>query len=286
MQKLLTIVTVAYNAEKLIEKTIKSIISQKKFDLVEYIVIDGQSSDGTMEVVKKYRDKIDIIISEQDNGIYDALNKGIELASSPWIIFMHAGDIFFDEKTISSAMNHFNKQWDVIYGSRNMVSEKTGEVIYHEEARPVSDMLITMPFGHQSAFIKLETLKKYPYDTQYRLSADYDSFIRMYKDRCMFHNIKTTICDFAIGGASSLYRLRSQLETISLLIRHFGKDVAYNSEFFINFRYSHGAKRKIKMQNLVNKTEKVITDYYTSKAYKLAYVLIYPISKITRLLKK
>jgi cellulose synthase/poly-beta-1,6-N-acetylglucosamine synthase-like glycosyltransferase len=102
---LISIITVVYNGEKFLEETIKSVINQT-YDNVEYIIIDGGSSDGTIDIIKKYEDYIDYWVSEKDNGIYDAMNKGIDLATGIWINFMNAGDLFFDN-TIEHLKTNF-----------------------------------------------------------------------------------------------------------------------------------------------------------------------------------
>ena len=98
---LISIITVVFNGEKYLEQTIQSVINQT-YDNVEYIIIDGGSTDGTVDIIKKYEGQIDYWISEEDDGIYDAMNKGINLASGEWINFMNAGDIFYDEKVLNT----------------------------------------------------------------------------------------------------------------------------------------------------------------------------------------
>ncbi len=98
----ISVVTVCYNAESAIENTILSVINQT-YTSVEYIIVDGASKDSTMDIVNKYRDKISVIVSEPDKGIYDAMNKGIKLATGDWICFMNAGDSYVNENTIESS---------------------------------------------------------------------------------------------------------------------------------------------------------------------------------------
>ena len=112
---LISIITVVFNCEKYLEETIKSVINQT-YDNIEYIIIDGGSSDGTLDIIKKYEDKITYWVSEKDGGIYDAMNKGIELSHGEWINFMNGGDIFFNKTVIEDVFlsNNF-KNIDIVY---------------------------------------------------------------------------------------------------------------------------------------------------------------------------
>ena len=109
---LISIITVVYNGEKYLEETIQSVINQT-YDNVEYIIIDGGSTDGTLNIIKKYEDKIDYWVSERDNGIYDAMNKGIFLATGEWLNFMNAGDKFYNTNVLQNIFIQINKFIDV-----------------------------------------------------------------------------------------------------------------------------------------------------------------------------
>lgn len=155
-----SIITVCYNAEHEIEKTILSVIEQK-YNNVEYIVIDGKSQDSTIDKINHYADSIDIIISEPDHGIYDAMNKGISLASGKWICFMNAGDLFYDEHVLCKIFNNNHYDVDVIYGDTVHIT-KYGTYLF--KAGKSSDLERNLPFCHQSCFVKLERLKQHKFD--------------------------------------------------------------------------------------------------------------------------
>ena len=104
----ISVITICYNCEKTIEKTIKSVLEQKYND-IEYIIIDGGSQDDTLKIIKTYNDKITKLVSERDNGIYDAINKGIELSKGEVIALLHGNDIFFDENVLSKVAEFFIK---------------------------------------------------------------------------------------------------------------------------------------------------------------------------------
>ena len=117
IQPKISVVTVCYNAVNDIEKTILSVINQT-YPNIEYLIIDGGSKDGTMDIVNKYKDKIDVIVSEPDKGIYDAMNKGIDRATGDWINFMNAGDCFYNNVALESVFprNYESVNFDILYG--------------------------------------------------------------------------------------------------------------------------------------------------------------------------
>ena len=122
----ITVVTVCYNAVKEIEKTIQSVISQT-YDNVEYIIVDGGSTDGTLDIIRKYSSRITRWVSEPDKGIFDAMNKSAHMATGEYINFMNAGDLFFDEKVLSDIFAGRSYDEDVLYGSTRS-EEHTSEL--------------------------------------------------------------------------------------------------------------------------------------------------------------
>lgn len=194
----ITIITVCYNADKLLEKTILSVINQT-YSNIEYVIIDGDSKDGTKDIINKYISSINIAISEKDNGIYDAMNKGIRIASGDFIIFMNAGDEFDENSTIESV---FNMNYDsncVIYGqvrfipSNRIVDGKFNKYKLSRHNIP-----------HQAIFYSAKYLKKYEYNLKYNLYADYFLNLTLFSKK----EIKFIYCDKIIakylqGGVSA-----------------------------------------------------------------------------------
>lgn len=165
----ITIVTVCYNCVTEIEDTIKSVIAQSYKDL-EYIVIDGASNDGTLDIISKYKKKIDVIVSEPDKGIYDAMNKGIELATGEWINFMNAGDTFFNKDSIKDffSIADVNSPNDILYGDTILVYPLG---LYYKDCHPDDQK---EHWCHQSMFIRTSIMKLYRYDLKYKVRADYN----------------------------------------------------------------------------------------------------------------
>ena len=202
MGKQFTIVTVCFNCEQLIERTIQSVLSQNP-DLFEYIIIDGKSKDRTLDVINQYRDRIDKVVSEPDKGIYDAMNKGIALATGKYINFMNAGDYFVDSHVLENVSNKRGYQdADLIFG--DIVVEKYGNK-YIYKARPFYEHLPlhqSMGFTHQALFVRTELAKSHPFNLQYKMAADYDMVIQLYREKASFLYLDMPISYYDLNGAS------------------------------------------------------------------------------------
>lgn len=195
----ISVITVVFNDVRNIEKTIKSIINQT-FSKIEYIIIDGGSTDGTLETIKRYRDYIDILVSEPDAGIYDAMNKGVALAKGDFLSFMNSGDEFFSSDTIKLLVPEID-QADVIYGSTE-VYEASGQKRNFSPGYPPK-FYYNLPFNHQSVFVKTEVHRKYIYDTRFRVYADLLLFHQLLKDGYEFKRIETVVAKYDATGISA-----------------------------------------------------------------------------------
>lgn len=195
----ISVVTVCYNAVGLIEGTIRSVTGQTYPD-VEYIVIDGASTDGTTDIIRRYSDRISYWISEPDKGIYDAMNKGIAAASGDYVIFMNAGDRFTDPHVLQSAaplLGHHtvvSGQWNRCYSNGNV---KNGV------QKNLSVFKTEMPICHQATFTRLQYHKEHLFDTSFRLSADYDFFYKAWRRSESFLYIDLTVVDFLEAEGAS-----------------------------------------------------------------------------------
>ena len=214
---LITVVTVVFSGEKFLEETILSVINQT-YDNVEYIIIDGGSTDGTLDIIKKYEHAIDYWVSEKDKGIYDAMNKGIDLATGEWINFMNAGDFFSERKTIEKIPFMENDSSVLIYGNKI----QDGKVIY-----PLS--IKQLVFGeimacHQSMFFNLNVRYRHKvfYDLSYKIYGDYELVNRLYIHFRSFKYIDQPISTFQGGGVSSRVSTQKRKDKYRAVLSQYG----------------------------------------------------------------
>jgi len=211
---LITVVTAVRNGEKTLEETILSVINQT-YANVEYIVIDGASADGTLDIIRKYEDKIDYWMSEPDKGIYDAMNKGIALSCGDYIALLNSDD-WYELNACELIVNKINEvNADVYYAMMRVLNEKKEVLfIYGYTDRVLYRYMI----AHPTCFIKKEIYKLYQYDTKYKSSADYDFIIRLKKNNSNFVFIEHIIANFRSGGIS--YSISAQIETSKILRKY------------------------------------------------------------------
>lgn len=173
-----SVITVCYNAENQIEKTIKSVIEQE-YNNFEYIIVDGKSSDSTINIIKQYNDFITKWISEKDSGIYNAMNKAINLSNGEYCIFMNAGDIFANNLVLSKIDTYLDGNTDVILG--NYIATKNNKFNDYIKAPKIIDFsyLYIGSICHQATFIKRENLINTPYDESLRLVSDWKFWLEV-----------------------------------------------------------------------------------------------------------
>ena len=213
MKLLISVVTVCYNAADTIEKTMLSVLNQTYHD-IEYIIIDGGSTDGTVEIIRKYADRIAYWVSEPDKGIYDAMNKGIKVATGEWINFMNAGDGFVDEGVIEKLFQ--NRTIDtvgVVFGDTLFIHKskqkivKFGDDPHHK----------IMPSCHQSIFCRRNLLVSNPFDLRYKIAADYNFFFQLKQRKVEFQYIQLVVAIYdATDGISSRNVWRTQKEMMTI----------------------------------------------------------------------
>lgn len=223
-QDSISIITVVYNSEKFIEATIKSVICQNYSNL-EYIIIDGASTDCTMQVVNKYKENISKIISEPDRGLYDAMNKGLNLATGDFVLFLNSGDRLSYSTIISDIFSGSDfSNTGVIYGDTDITDEQ-GQVLHSRRHRPpeslkAEDFLRGMLVCHQ-AFIARRNIVS-SYDTLYKYAADFDWCINAMKKSQHNHNSHKVIALFMDGGQTKKTIVPGLKERYRIMRKHFG----------------------------------------------------------------
>lgn len=214
---LITIITVVFNGERFIENTILSVINQS-YQNIEYIIIDGGSNDHTLDIIKKYDYGIDYWISESDEGIYDAMNKGINLATGSWINFMNAGDLFCTLDIINS-INGFDDTYDIIYGDSLVYDGKANSSIL-VKAKNLSRFNLlfwqTRTVCHQSIFLKTNLVSNF--SLNYVLKSELDQYFKYVSYRSLKLNLP--ICKYLIGGQSAKAFSAEAFEAFQVLFKN------------------------------------------------------------------
>jgi glycosyltransferase len=200
-----SIITATYFSEKTIANTIASIKYQKYLNY-NSILIDGNSTDETLKILHIYLSNDDILFSEKDYGIYDALNKGIKFAKGDIIGILHSDDVFASDNILKYVAEIFqNTNCDGVYGNLNFI--KNGKIVRKWESRKFAQFLLNngwMP-PHPTLFLKKEVFEKHGlYDTNFKIAADYDFILRIFKDESLkFEYLPITITNMSIGGVST-----------------------------------------------------------------------------------
>lgn len=200
----MSIITVVYNGAEVLEKTICSVIEQNRVD-IEYIIIDGGSTDGTIDIIEKYENRISYWKSEKDDGIYDAMNKGIEQASGDVIAFINSGD-WYEEDVLKKVLSYIETDnADILACGINMIRDRkvVGNRI-PKSNRFLENISIGMPCCHQGIFAKSKWLKgKYNFNTKYKIVADYDWLLRCYYEGAKIKCANIVAANYDIEGFSA-----------------------------------------------------------------------------------
>lgn len=220
-----SIITVTYNAEKEVEATLQSVVRQS-YRSVEYILMDGASKDRTLEIATRYRSHIHTLVSEPDKGIYDAMNKGLALATGDYVCFLNAGDSFHQHDTLEKMVASLpeGELPDVIYGETALVDEQRNFLRMRRLSAPETltwkNFRQGMLVCHQAFFAKRSLAEAY--DQQYRFSADFDWCIRILKRSRSTHNTHLTLVDYLEEGMTTRNRKASLRERFRIMSKHYG----------------------------------------------------------------
>lgn len=239
-------VTVVYNDILHIIETMNSVLEQS-YKQIEYILIDGGSTDGTKEKILEYisscanitltnqksdqyyleaahRDYPTLtfkFLSEKDKGIYDAMNKGIALATNDWINFLNCGDRFYNNDVLGQIDSRNIQEHDVLYGDMQIVYIEQNTKTIKKTSRNLNHLYALFAyFGHPNCFVKTKVLKSNLFDLKYRLSADYDLIYRLYQKGYSFGFIDIIIATFFSGGASDKKAFQSIREALKIALSH------------------------------------------------------------------
>jgi glycosyltransferase involved in cell wall biosynthesis len=234
-QPILSVITIVYNNVNDIERTMLSVLNQT-YGYVEYIVIDGQSTDGTLDVIKRYENRIAKLISEKDEGIYDAMNKGIAAATGDYIIFMNSGDEFYDAATVTAVFASAPGA-DIYYGETEMIDADGKSLGQRRHKAPEQftwrGFNLGMSISHQAIYIKRSLVE--PYDRHYALSADIDWIIRAAKKARKIVNVNRYVAKYLVGGMSKKKHRQSLEERFDIMKRHYGLVPTIFNHFVIAF---------------------------------------------------
>ena len=240
-----TIVTITYNADNVLGKTVDSVFSQT-YPHVEHVIIDGASTDDTLQVAQDYMQRSYAasngheirIVSEPDNGLYDAMNKGLRQVSGDYVLFLNAGDFFPDSEVLSNIARNVGlegvsreKLPVVLYGNTDIV-DNDGRFLRHRRLQPPANLSWRsfrhgMLVCHQAFYARLDIAKTVPYDCRYRFSADVEWCIRIMKEAEIRHlpllNLHLVVANYTEEGQSTIHHRESLNERYQIMCHHYGK---------------------------------------------------------------
>ena len=255
---LISIITVAYNNKFGLEETIKSVISQtwKNF---EFVIIDGNSNDGSKELLESYSSQIDFWVSEPDKGIYNAMNKGIRKASGEYLIFMNSGDRFSANDILEKIIPHFNNE-DIVYGNAYYELENRKKYEYKIPPKITIGSLLKEPICHQSAFFRKELFEKYGmYDENNKIASDWTFMMDIF----VHHNISQKYINVFISifektGISSTNNNLGVGEQKKYLAENVSEEVQNMAQYFDEYSKFYNGKPGTMLRNVKDKIYSLI----------------------------
>ncbi len=214
-----SVITINYNNASGLRKTIESVVNQTCKDY-EYIIIDGGSTDGSIDVIKEYSDKITYWVSEKDNGIYNAMNKGIKVAKGDYCIFMNSGDYFFKNNVLDNVVPLLTGK-DFYTGKSKLIQETTFPFLYTPPKYISVAFLMTNVLHHQATFIKTSVLKTRSYNESYKILSDWEEyFFEFIYNQRSYQSLPYIIVVFYMNGISATSPELSKYEAETILNGH------------------------------------------------------------------
>lgn len=250
-QPKISIITITYNAERWLERTILSVLTQS-YTHIEYIIIDGQSKDKTVDIIRQYEAGVSYWISEPDNGLYDAMNKGMRHATGDYVWFMNAGDTIYSADTVQKMVDKIKKKVslpDIIYGETMIVDSDNRPVGRRRLKAPKKLTWKSFKMGmlvcHQSFLVKREITT--PYDTAYHHVADFDWCIRSMKQAQRIQNSRLVLSNYMEGGMSAIHRKASLKERYTVMSHYYGKVYTFliHGWFALRFYWAKWVKGRV-----------------------------------------
>lgn len=231
----LSVITIVYNNVRDIERTIRSVVNQT-YTNIEYIIVDGLSNDGTLQVIDRHKSRIAKFISEKDEGIYDAMNKGLALATGDYVIFMNSGDEFYDHQTVAVVFASADNA-DIYYGETEMIADNGTSLGQRRHKAPAKftwrGFKYGMSISHQAIYIRRSLAE--PYDRSYQLSSDIDWIIRAAKKAKKIVNVNRYVAKYLVGGMSKKKHRQSLMERFDIMKRNYGLIPTIFNHFIIAF---------------------------------------------------
>lgn len=202
-----SVITVCFNAGKTIERTIRSVADQTAFDEIEYIVVDGGSTDNTLQIIEKYQEKISVIISEPDEGIYDAMNKGFNACAGDYVCFLNADDVYFNSDTISNVREVFAlSNPDFVCSNVQIIDEQGTVLRVWKSSFKCENSVIDHQIAHPGFFVQSQKLKRLgkAFDPTYKIAGDLkQQLIVIDKHHCTGHFLDEVTVKMLTGGEST-----------------------------------------------------------------------------------
>lgn len=261
----ITVITVVYNGKAHLEQTIQSVLNQSSSN-IEYIIVDGGSTDGTLDIIRKYDDRIDQWISEPDEGIYDAMNKGLRLASGDLIAFLNCGDWYNPGVLKDVAAEYLRgKNGDMVIAGKWTLAFEDLDLEIH--VSPSLRFSLGIPISHPAMFVPRNVYDKIgKYDLQYRFGADFDMLVRLYRRGVKFHFIDTKILNYRTCGASEKYFYDTGKDH-SLIIRRNLPTWIYVFHKIVRWKYNIFRECNAMMKNILGeeRTNSLTKKYYAAK---------------------
>lgn len=220
--RLISIILVVFNAQDTIKKTLDSLFLQSYANW-ELVVVDGMSTDSTLDIVQSYNFQNIHLYKGYDCGIYDAMNRGVSLSSGQWLFFLNSGDEFADSKVLSIIAEYVLTDFavaDIVYGDVSIIGPNRKSKAKHQLVRNTCDFVFKIPICHQTAFIQRRCFAGNYYDVNYPVCADYDFFFNIFNKQATFLKIPILVSKYLAGGYSHRRLIHLQVERMKIVMHH------------------------------------------------------------------